>query len=144
MLPKVPDHESNTHLHEGNDKHEKGGWKIALSHEVYESVIQKLRQRSLGRKTVLALTDKVHGQLDPDEGKETTDIEQKVAQRVALVAEGRGKVFRPVVLDVMMLYVVVVVGIPGVAHQRLEDVGPDMVEPGVFFGQETTIVDMVM
>lgn len=44
----------------------------------------------------------------------------------------------------MMLDVVIEVGIPGVSHQRLEDIWEDSIEPGVILGEDAVVVYMVV
>ena len=39
---------------------------------------------------------------------------------------------------------VIVIRVPCVPHQRLQDIGPHLVEPGIVAGQQAVVVDMIM
>lgn len=43
-----------------------------------------------------------------------------------------------------MLDVVIVVGVPGVSHQRLEDIGERSIEPGVILGEYAVIMYVIV
>ena len=69
---------------------------------------------------------------------------QEVQCGVALIAHSRGEIVRPVAFDVVVLNVVKEVRVPGMAHERVEDVGEDGVDQGVFFVQHAPHVDVLV
>jgi len=67
-----------------------------------------------------------------------------VREGVALEADGRRQVARAVALDVVVLDVVVVVRVPGVAHEGVHDVGEEVVDEGEAAGEHAALVDVLV
>lgn len=147
MLPPVAHHEADAQLQQGQQEDEQGGLPGDIGPEQVDGrVIETLAEGRLDGEIDLALAEEVQRQLQPDEEVEAADVAEKVAQLVALVADGGRQVVGPVAFDVMMLDMMIVVGVPGVAHQRIGEVGEQLVEPGQGRGalQDAAHVDVLV
>ena len=145
MLTPVPHHQAQTHEHERDPEREHRGPGIdAEGHVVQKRITRRFRQESFDSKIRLSLTEKVHRQIPPDKKEEPAKILRKTPRRIALIPNRRREITRPIALDMMVLDVVVVVRVPGMTHQRLQDVGERDVEPVPVFGQDAIIVDVIV
>ena len=145
VLAPVAHHEPETHQRERDEQRPHGRAQVDEARgAVQEQVGAGLGSARLERGARLALAHEVRRQVDPDEEKEAGDVVGKVPGVVALVADGGAEVVGAVALDVMVLDVVVVVCVPGVAHERIEDVGEGAVEPGEARRQDAAHVDVLV
>lgn len=145
MLSPIARHEAQSKGQQWQDEHANGRARVDISpHQVDEHVVAPLPQRRLEGILALSGPQKVQGQVQPDEEKETAHIAGKIRDRVAVIPHGRIEVCRPVALDMMMFDVVVVVGVPGVAHQWINDVGKQSVEDPILWGEDAVHVDVLM
>ena len=129
VLAPVADHEGDAHAEEREEEDEDGGSRAEVCHECDEGQPGDFRQDGFERRAVLPPPDEVAGEVEPGGEHEVQDVMREVPGVVALVADRAAEVAGPVALDVVVLDVVEVVGVPGVAHERVEEVGEDGVEP---------------
>lgn len=144
MLSPVANHQTQSHKHEGQQQDTEGSPRIDPEQGNQHGVIGQLPECSPESQASLSLAKKIHGQVDPDEKEEATDIVEEVPDVVALVNESGGEVLRAVSLDVMVLYVVIKVGVPGMTHQRIRDVGKIQVKQPELFVQNTSHMNVLM
>lgn len=140
VLAPVADHEAGAHDEKRQQVDDKGGLGAKeRRHGGVEGVGEELA--SGGPHHAGPLLSEVERQLQPDE-EEAADVAEEVGRAFPLVAQCRRQVVRAVVLDVVVLDVVVVVRVPHVAHERVEDVGEQGVEGGEAPGQDAALVCM--
>lgn len=145
MLAPVANHQAHAELHERQQEHAEGRAPGHISPEEEEGgVVADFPEGGFAGEIGLALAEEVQRQLQPDQEEEATDVAEEVEEVVALIADGRGEVLGAVALDVVVLDVVVIVGVPGVAHERVGDVGEQLVKPAEAFLQDPAHVDMLV
>lgn len=113
-------------------------------HEVQESVGAVFRNGGLQGQFVILLAGKVEREVEPDQEEESSDVVQEVPDVVSLVSKGGGKIVRAVAFDVVVFDVVVVVRVPGMTHERFQDVREAEVEDRPVFRQHAVVVDVVV
>lgn len=145
VLAPVADHQTQSQKSEGEEIHEQRGAEADIrSEEVVHPIGAEFEEGGLGRHAPLASADEGGRQVHPHEEAEARDVEGEVRWTVALVADGGGDVIGPVPFDMVVLDVVEVVGVPGVAEEGIEEVGEGGVEEGEAFGEDATLVDVLV
>lgn len=69
---------------------------------------------------------------------------QEIPNVVPLVADGRREILGSIAFDVVMFDVVIIVRIPRVTHQGLQNVRKCPIEPGPVLGQYAIVVNMIV
>ena len=117
VLAPVTDHQCDAHLQQGQHEHEERGAEVLASADVDEGVRGEFRDEGPDGQSALVLAEEVHWEIDPDEEEETTNVVEEMYKLVALVADRAGEVVGAVGFGVVVFDVVVIVRVPGVAHQ---------------------------
>ncbi|TKW51113.1 hypothetical protein CTA1_12224 [Colletotrichum tanaceti] len=128
VLAPVADHQAQAEQQQRAEEDKGGGAAVEAVQGAEDGVVAELPEGRLPGVAQLALAEEVARQVEPDEEEEAGDVAEEVEGVVALVADGGGQVVGPVALDVVVLDVVVEVGVPGVAHEGVGDVGEGGVE----------------
>ena len=145
MLAPIAHHHRNPHQQQRQQKDKRRRPRIRTHKQHRQhSVRAQLPARSLRRHPVLALLRKVKRQLNPDQKQEPAHVRQEITQLVSLVAYRRRQVLGPVPFDMVVLDVMVVVGVPRMAHQRVRDVREQHVEQPVLAVQNAAHVDVLV
>ena len=144
MLSPIPHHHPAAHTDEGQDEHEQRRARVQPRHRHHERIARQLRQDGLDEQPVPPLAHEVQRELDGDEEEEAEDVQREMEDGVALVADGGGQVVRAVPLAVVVLDVVVVIRVPGVAHEWLEHVRDGPVEESVSLCEDPAVMDVVV
>lgn len=145
VLTPVAHHEAYAQEHKREDECEESRARVhPLIERVDGAVIAQLPRPSLDSQQSLALADKVERELEPDKEEKAADVAQEIAEVVALVPHCGRQIAGPVALDMVVFDVVVEVRVPGMAHERVRDVGEERVEGPEGSGQNTAHVDVLV
>lgn len=144
MLSPVTDHQPQPHDYQRQYKDESRGLRVQLEHGVLEDIRPQLPESLPCCHAVPPLADKVRRQIQPNKKEKLAHVVQEVQHAVPLIADSGALVIGPVALDVVVLDVVVEVAVPGVAHERVQQVGEGGVEPGVALVQHAPAVDVLV
>lgn len=150
MLSPIAHHQRHPQHHQRQHhrpKHRLPSPGRKVPHGDVHGVATILPERRLGRLLVASLAREIQRQIQPHQEIESADVLGKLAELIALVPDRRRQIIRPVALDVVVLDVVVVVRVPGVAHQGIQNIGKHGVEyprPPFIFGQDATHVDVLV
>lgn len=145
MLSPVSSHKSQSQQKEWEYDNHKGSSRIEKPPQaIHGKVAKALGPCGTGGQLVLLLAHKIQGQVQPDQKVEAADVLGKVPGVVALKVDSRRQVSWAVALDVVVLDVVVVVRVPGVAHEWIQDEGEGAVQPGPALGQHAALVDVLV
>ena len=123
MLAPVARHESQAHKSERNQKDKDCCASVNITvHKVQENVVAPFAHTSLERKVDLTGANKVHGQVEPNEEIESTDVLREIPNTIPLIPDSGREVIGSVAFHMMVLDVVIVIRVPGMTHERIQDV----------------------
>lgn len=144
VLAPVADHESDAEEEQRQPKDKRRGRGVGLEGGKQRNVAANLPEGGLAGQHGPAGPPEVARQVEPHKEEEAAEVHEEVRQAVALVTDRRRQVARAVALDVVVLDVVVEVAVPRVAHERIHDVGKQLVDDGKAAGEHAALVDVLV
>lgn len=121
VLAPVSHHETTAHDRERENKHEHGRPGIDIVVEQVDSdIVAEFPECGPAGIFELALPEEVERKLEPDEEKEPANVTGKVPATIAIVEHGRAEVLLAISLDVVVLDMVVVIGVPRVSEHGIQ------------------------
>jgi hypothetical protein len=116
MLAPVSDHKAEAEEEKGEDVDEEGWAEVLTGHEVEESVVCCFPKGAFQGEGVFFLLEEVEREIEPDKEVKMADVVEEVWEGVSLVTNGGAEIIWAIAFNVVVFDVVIIVGVPGVAH----------------------------